>query len=332
LLNEVAGKRDGPLSELKPTRDGFGDGLVALGEQNQDVVVLSADLSDSVRADWFKKRFPERFFSFGIAEANMVTAGAGFALSGKIPFACTYAVFASGRAWEPIRNVVCYSNANVKIAASHAGLTVGPDGATHQGLEDIALMRTLPGMTVIVPCDYHEAKKATMAAAAINGPVYLRFSRDKSPVLTTPETPFELGKALVLREGRDLTFIACGILVAEAMRAAEDLARDGIEARVINMHTIKPLDTEAIARAARETGVIVTAEEHQLAGGLGSAVTEVTAALAPVPVERVGVKDQFGESGEPSELLALHGLTAKDMVAAARRALARRASPSCKNF
>lgn len=312
------------FNEWKLARDGFGEGMIELGQENPQVVVLGADLSDSTRALWFQQKFPERFFSFGIAEQNMLTAAAGLALGGKVPFVCTYGVFLAGRSWDQIRTTICYSNLNVKMGGAHGGISVGPDGATHQALEDCALMRVLPNMTLVVPCDYHETKKATLAIGRMHGPAYVRFGREKTPVLTTPDTPFELGKAAVFREGGDVSLIANGYMVSQALMAAEELAKEGVSARVINLHTLKPLDREAIVRAARETGAIVTAEEHQLIGGLGAAVAEVTASECPVPLEMVGVEDTFGESGSPGELLEAYGLTANHVAAAARRVLARK--------
>jgi transketolase len=312
------------FSEWKLARDGFGEGLIELGKEDPRVVVLGADLSDSTRALWFKEKYPERFFSFGIAEQNMLGAAAGLSMGGKIPFVCTYGVFLSGRAWDQIRTTICYSNLNVKMGGAHGGISVGPDGATHQALEDCALLRVLPGMTLVVPCDYHETKKATIAIGKMYGPAYIRFGREKTPVITTPETPFELGKAVVFREGVDLTLIANGYMMSQCLLAAEELAKDGISARVINLHTLKPLDRETIVRAARETGAIVTAEEHQLIGGLGAAVAEVVAAECPVPVAMIGINDTFGESGSPEELLELHGLAAGNVAETARKLLARK--------
>lgn len=312
------------FTEWKLARDGYGEGLIELGKEDPRVVVLGADLSDSTRALWFQEKYPERFFSFGIAEQNMLGAAAGLSLAGKIPFVCTYGVFLSGRAWDQIRTTICYSRLNVKMGGAHGGISVGPDGATHQALEDCALMRVLPEMTLVVPCDYYEAKKATVAVGKMFGPAYVRFGREKTPVITAPETPFELGKAAVFRDGSDIALIANGYMVSQALLAAEELAKEGISARVINLHTLKPLDRKAIAAAARETGAIVTAEEHQVIGGLGSAVAEVVAAEHPVPMAMIGIQDTFGESGNPEELLKLHGLTAENVAATARRLLARK--------
>jgi len=307
--------------EMIPTRDGFGKGLVDLGKKNKNVVVLSADLTDSTRANWFKKQFPDRFFGMGIAEQDMVCAAAGFALMGKIPFACTFGVFASGRAWDQIRVSVAYMNLNVKIIGTHGGISVGPDGATHQALEETALMRILPNMTVVVPADAIEAKKATLESADIKGPVYIRLGRAPVPVIVAEDSFFKIGKANVIRDGRDVAIIACGQMVYEAILACDILAKDGIKARLINMHTPKPIDRTAIIKAAEETGAIVTAEEHTVLGGLGSAVAEVVVGKHPVPIKMVGVKDRFGLSGEPDELFKYFGLTAKDIAAAARAAL-----------
>ncbi|MDI6871063.1 MAG: transketolase family protein [Bacillota bacterium] len=312
------------MFEWKLSRDGFGEGMIELGQADPRVVVLGADLSDSTRALWFKEKFPDRFFSFGIAEQNMLGAAGGLSLAGKIPFVCTYGVFLSGRAWDQIRTTICYSNLNVKMGGAHGGISVGPDGATHQALEDCALIRVLPNMTLVVPCDYYETKKATIAVGKMFGPAYVRFGREKTPVITAPDTPFELGKAAVFREGSDISLIANGYMVSQCLLAADELAKEGISARVINLHTLKPLDREAIVKAAQETGAIVTAEEHQLIGGLGAAVAEVVAEECPVPMAMIGIRDQFGESGSPEELLKLHGLTAGNVAQTARKLLARK--------
>ena len=308
--------------KMVPTRDGFGHGLVDLGKINKDVVVLSADLTDSTRANWFKKEFPERFFGLGVAEQDMIGAAAGFALMGKIPFACTFGVFASGRAWDQIRVSVAYMNLNVKIVGTHGGISVGPDGATHQALEEISLMRILPNMTVIVPCDALEAKKATISAANHKGPVYIRLGRSGTPVITKEEDLFKIGKASLLKDGKDVTIFACGQMVYESLVACEILGSDGIDARLINMHTPKPIDKDCIIKAAKETGAIVTAEEHTIAGGFGSAVSEVLVEKYPVPVKFVGIRDKFGLSGEPEELFEHFGLKAKNIVRAAKDAIA----------
>jgi transketolase len=310
------------MAEMKPSRDGYGLGMVDLGAEDDRVVVLGADLTASTRANWFKDKFPERFFSTGIAEANMVNIAAGLSLIGKIPFVCTYGVFVAGRAWDQVRTTVCYANLNVKLGGAHGGISVGPDGATHQALEDIALMRCLPNMTVVVPCDAIETRKATVAIGKMHGPAYVRFGREPIPVITDEKTPFTLGKAETFRNGKDLSIIACGYMVGEALKAAETLAaEDKASARVINLHTVKPIDREAIAKAASETGAIVTAEEHQVMGGFGSAVAEVAAVECPVPMRFVGIHDRFGESGEPEELLDEFGCTARFIVQAAREVL-----------
>lgn len=303
------------------TRDGFGEALLELGRSNKDIVVLSADLTDSTRAAWFKKEFPERFFGLGVAEQDMFGAAAGFALMGKIPFACTFGVFASGRAWDQIRVSIAYMNLNVKIAGTHGGISVGPDGATHQAIEEIALMRIIPNMTVVVPCDALEAKRATIEAAGIKGPVYLRLGRSGVPVITKEEEAFKIGKANTLRDGKDLAIFACGQMVSEALSASDILAKEGIKARVINLHTPKPIDRDVIIKACLETGAIVTAEEHTVMGGFGSAIAEVVIQSCPVPMKMVGVQNRFGASGEPDELFKHFGLTADDIVKASREVL-----------
>ena len=303
------------------TRDGFGEALVELGRENKDIVALSADLTDSTRAAWFKKQFPERFFGLGVAEQDMFGTAAGFALMGKIPFACTFGVFASGRAWDQIRVSIAYMNLNVKIAGTHGGISVGPDGATHQAIEEIALMRIIPNMTVVVPCDALEAKRATIEAAHIKGPVYLRLGRSGVPMVTKQEDFFKIGKANILRDGRDLAIFACGQMVSEALSASDMLAKEDIGARVINLHTPKPIDKDAVIKAAFETGAIVTAEEHTVMGGMGSAIAEVVSQSCPVPIKMVGVQNCFGVSGEPDELFKHFGLTANDIVKAAHEVL-----------
>lgn len=305
------------MTQMKPTRDGFGEALVELGRTNKDVVVLSADLTQSTRAAWFKERYPERFFDFGVAEQDMFSTAAGFALCGKVAFACTFGIFASGRAWDQIRLSVCYMNLNVKIGGSHGGISVGPDGASHQALEEITLMRVLPNMTVIVPCDVVEAKLATLQAASYPGPVYLRLGREPFPIITDEKEPFRIGDAIVLKEGKDLTIFACGVMVHEALKAHDELKKQGVTARIINLHTIKPIDKEEIIRAAKETGAIVTAEEHTVVGGMGSAVSEVISENCPVPIRMVGIKDRFGESGEAWELMKYFGLNSDGLVKAA---------------
>ncbi|MDP2921580.1 MAG: transketolase family protein [Candidatus Omnitrophota bacterium] len=308
----------------KPTRDGFGEALVELGQKRDDIVVLSADLTESTRAAWFKEKFPERFFSMGVSEQDMMGTAAGLALSGKVAFACTFGAFAAGRAWDQIRVSLAYMKTNVKIVGTHGGISVGEDGPTHQANEEIALMRILPGMTVIVPCDALETKKATIASASHAGPVYLRLGRSGVPLITKEGDVFKIGKANLLKDGKDITIIACGIEVYEALRAAEALEKENISARVINLHTIKPIDKEIIIKAAKETGAIVTAEEHTVMAGMGSAVSEVVSQNSPVPMEFIGVKDRFGESGDPKELFKLFGLTADDIVKATKRVIARK--------
>ncbi|HEU4725984.1 MAG TPA: transketolase C-terminal domain-containing protein, partial [Candidatus Eisenbacteria bacterium] len=307
--------------EMKKTREGFGHGLVQLGETNPNIVVLVGDLSGSTNVNFFAERFPERFVQVGIAEQNMMCVAAGLAAVGKIPFLATYGAFASCRAADQIRVTVAYTDLPVKIGGAHGGISVGPDGATHQAMEEIAIIRSIPNMRMVVPCDYWETKKATLAIASDPHPYYLRFGRESVPVVTTPDTPFVIGKANVMREGKDLAIIACGVMVYEALVAAEQLAARGVQARVLNVHTLKPLDEEAIARAARECGAIVTAEEHQIHGGLGSAVAEVVVATHPVPMELVAVRDRFGRSGKPDELMAAFGIKSPDIVKAADRAL-----------
>ncbi|MCR4402079.1 MAG: transketolase family protein [Firmicutes bacterium] len=307
------------------TRAAYGKALVKLGEVNPDVVVLDADLAKSTKTDEFAARFPGRFFDMGIAEADMMGTAAGLAAAGKIPFASTFAVFAAGRAFDQVRQVIGYTGLNVKICATHGGITVGEDGASHQSVEDIALMRAIPGMTVIVPADAVETEKAVFAAARHKGPVYIRLGRSGVPVIFDEGYSFEIGRAAVLREGGDVTFIACGALVSSCLEAASRLATEsGVSARVLNMATIKPADCDAVIAAARDTGAIVTAEEHSVIGGLGSAVCEITAEGCPVPVERVGIRDVFGQSGTAEELLEAYGLLAEDIVKAALRAIQRK--------
>lgn len=295
--------------EMIPTRHGYGDGLVELGRINKNVVVMGADLTSSLCTDRFYREFPDRFVQTGIAEQDMMGIAAGLSLSGKIPFVSTYGVFCTGRAWDQIRTTVAYAKLNVKLGSGHGGISVGPDGATHQALEDIAITRTIPNMTVISPADYQETLKATIASAEINGPVVIRFGREKVPSITTSETPFQIGKAEIYRDGTDVSIIACGVMVYEALVAAQKLADEGISAQVINSHTIKPIDKDTIISAAAKTGAVVTAEEHQIMGGFGSAVSEVLSLNCPVPMRMVGIKDSFGQSGSPSELMNAYGLT-----------------------
>ncbi len=306
-----------PVLGKKDTRSGFGDGLFELGQTNPNVVALCADLTGSLKMNAFQDAFPDRFFQVGIAEANMMGLAAGMTIGGKIPFTGTFANFSTGRVYDQIRQSIAYSEKNVKICASHAGLTLGEDGATHQILEDIGLMQMLPNMTVINPCDYNQTKAATIAIADHHGPVYLRFGRPKVPIFVPEDMPFEIGKGILLNEGSDVTIIATGHLVWKSLEAAKELEDKGISAEVINIHTIKPLDEDIILRSASKTGAVVTAEEHQIRGGLGSAVAQVLAEHKPTPMRFVGVNDQFGESGKPDELLDKYGCGVKDVVQAA---------------
>lgn len=318
--------------EQKPTRDGYGTGLVAAGEANANVVALCADLTESTRTEAFAKKWPERFVEMGVAEQNMASVAAGLAVTHKIPFIASYATFSPGRNWEQIRTTIAYNDANVKIAGHHAGISVGPDGATHQATEDIAIMRAMPNMRVFVPCDAIEAEKATLAAAQIVGPVYLRFQREKTPVITTAETPFVPGKAQVFWQpaGRgaaakaDVVIIATGAIVYNALVAARDLEKEKISAVVLNVSTIKPLDERAIVDLAKKTGAVVTAEEHQVAGGLGGAVAETLARLAPTPIEFIGMQNTFGESGAPSELITKYGMDAAAIKHAVKKVVKRK--------
>lgn len=306
------------------TRESYGNALANLGEK-YDIVVLDADLSKSTKTDTFKKSFPDRFINMGIAEQNMMSTAAGLASCGKVVFASSFAMFAAGRAFEQIRNSICYPNLNVKIGATHAGISVGEDGATHQCLEDIGIMRTIPNMVVINPADDVEARAAVEAAIKHNGPVYLRFGRLAVPVLyDEADYKFEIGKGVLLKEGTDVTIVATGLMVEMALNASEALKAEGINARVINIHTIKPIDREILVKAAKETGAVVTCEEHNIIGGLGSAVAEVLCEEAPVPMERIGVKDEFGKSGIPSELFKDYGLTSEDIVAAVKKVISKK--------
>jgi len=306
------------------TREAYGEILKELGKKHQDIVVLDADLSKSTKTAVFAKAFPERFFNVGIAEQNLMGVGAGLAAAGKIPFVSTFAMFAAGRAFEQVRNSICYPKLNVKIAATHAGLTVGEDGASHQAIEDISLMRSIPNMTVIVPADAEETRKAITFAAEYHGPVYIRLGRMSVPDLFTADYKFEHGKAVQLVDGRDATIMATGIMTAPAKVAAEMLGKEGISVRVLNFHTIKPIDKDAICKAAEDTGAIITCEEHSIIGGLGSAVAEVLVENNPVPMERVGVMDTFGESGTPEALLVKYHLTAEDIILAVRKVISRK--------
>ncbi len=308
----------------KDTRSGFGEGLLSIGRECEEVVALAADLKGSVKMDGFAKEFPDRFFQCGIAEANMINVAAGLSLNGKIPFVGTFAAFAAGRVYDQVRMAVAYSETNVKIAASHAGITLGEDGATHQILEDIGLMRMLPGMTVIVPCDFNQTKNATIAAAKWNGPVYLRFGRPSVPNFTPENEVFEIGKAYKLNDGKDVTVIATGHLVWEALLAAEELEKEGVTADVINLATIKPLDRETILESVKKTGCVVTAEEHFIFGGMGEMIAGLLASCNTAPLEMVAINDRFGQSGTPAELMKAYGLDAEHIAAAARRAISRK--------
>jgi transketolase len=312
------------FTEKKDTRSGFGAGLHELGKTNANVVALCADLTGSLKMDAFKKDFPERFFQIGIAEANMIGIASGLSIGGKIPFTGTFANFSTGRVYDQIRQSIAYSDKNVKICASHAGLTLGEDGATHQILEDVGMMRMLPGMTVIVPCDYNQTKAATIALGSHVGPAYLRFGRPVWPIFTAADRPFTIGKADVMVEGSDVTIIANGHLVWLALEAEEKLSEKGIKVEVINMHTVKPLDAEAIINSARKTRCVVTCEEHQINGGLGDAVAQTLARHLPTPIEMVAVNDSFGESGKPTDLLKKYGLSTENIVKAVEKAMARK--------
>lgn len=304
------------------TREAYGKALAKIGEENSRIVVLDADLSKSTKTADFKKVCPERFINMGIAEANMMTVAAGMATCGKIPFVSTFAIFAAGRAFEQIRNSICYPKLNVKVCATHAGITVGEDGASHQSVEDLSLMRSIPNMVVISPSDDIETEETIKAIAAYDGPCYVRLGRSGvNTINNNPEYKFQIGKGVTLRQGKEATIVATGIMVEAALEAYNVLAEEGIKVRVINIHTIKPIDEELIVKAARDTGVIITAEEHSIIGGLGSAVCEVVSENHPVPVIRVGIKDTFGESGKPNELLKAYGLTAEDLVKAVKKGL-----------
>ncbi|RJQ29033.1 transketolase family protein [Candidatus Parcubacteria bacterium] len=310
----------------KPTRDGYGDGLVLAGEADPNVVVLCADLTESTRCEAFAKKFPSRFFELGVAEQNLATIAAGLGVSGKIPFISSYATFSPGRNWEQIRTTISYNDSNVKIAGHHAGVSTGADGATHQAIEDIATMRVMPNMKVIVPCDAIEGRKATVAAAQTWGPIYLRFAREKSPVITTETTPFVPGRAEIFWESSrpQVALIACGSLVYQALLAARELEKEKIGVIVVNNHTIKPLDEESLLGVARKAGAIVTVEEHQVLGGLGGSVAELLACHHPVPMEFIGMQDTFGESGAPQQLIEKYGMGKSSILKAARKAIRRK--------
>ncbi|MFH1282568.1 MAG: transketolase C-terminal domain-containing protein [bacterium] len=308
------------------SRFGYGEALVELGDSNDRVVAVGVDVTGSTGVNLFADKFPGRFIQLGIAEQNALTVSSGLALSGLVPFVCGYSAFILGRAWDQIRNSVCYPDLNVKIAGSHSGVTVGPDGATHQAIEEISLLRVLPNMKIIVPCDYEEAKQATHAMAAIQGPVFIRLCRVAMPIITSPNDKFEFGKARVLSSGNDVAIIACGNMVYESLVSGEMLAKEGIQASVINVHTIKPLDEETIVQTVRRCGCAVTAEEHQIAGGLGGTISELLAKKYPVPMEMIGINDVFGESGEPEELLKHFSLKAEDICVGVRNVLKRKKS------
>lgn len=310
------------MNDLKGCRDGFGETLVQLGEENPNIVALTADLAESTRVLDFSQKFPDRFFDVGVAEQNMMGLAAGLALGGKIPFIASYAVFSPGRSWDQFRVSVCYSNTNVKVIGAHAGISVGADGATHQALEDLAITRVLPNLVVMTPCDYEETKKMVRAAAAWPGPVYIRFGREKTPAFTTVETLFTIGKANLLRSGTDVTIFACGPLVHTALQAAEDLK--DISCEVINIHTLKPLDAAAVMLSARKTNAVVTVEEHQIIGGLHGAIAECLAQNYPVPIEPVGMPNMFGESGTPEELLEKYGMSVSSIKSAVEKVLKRK--------
>ena len=312
--------------EKRPIRDGYGEGIVLAGDTDPNVVALCADLVESTRTEAFSKKFPDRFFEMGVAEQNMATVAAGLGVSGKVPFVASYATFSPGRNWEQIRTTIAYNNANVKIAGHHAGISVGPDGATHQATEDIAIMRAMPNMRVIVPCDAVEARKATMASAMIVGPVYLRFQREGTPVMTTEETPFIPGKAEVFWQSKkpDVLIIGCGAVVYSALMAARALEEEKIGSVVLNCHTLKPLDEKKIAELAKKAGAVVTVEEHQISGGLGGAVAEALARNGPVPMEFIGLQNTFGESGDPDALIEKYGMDEKNIIRAAKKAIRRK--------
>jgi transketolase len=318
-----------PLEDPKtikqvPTRNGFGEGLIEAGKADKNVVAICADLSESTRMLGFKEACPDQYIEIGVAEQMLVALAGGLASTGKIPWIASYAMFNPGRSWEQVRTIMALNETNVKIAGAHAGVSVGPDGATHQAIEDIAIMRVIPHMTVVVPCDSVQTKKATLALTKMRGPVYLRFAREKSPVVTTEQTPFEIGKAQILRDGKDVAIVVCGILVYNALIAAQELAAEGIDCMVVNNHTVKPMDEAAVVAAAERCGTVVTVEEHQVHAGMGSRVAEILAQKHPVPVEFVGVHDQFGQSGDPAELIEHYGMGTTAIKEAARRAVKRK--------
>ena len=310
--------------EQVPTRNGYGEALVELGAKDPNVVVLTGDLSDSTRVAEFQKKYPERFFEVGVAEQNMMGIAAGLGLAGKVAFVSSYATFSPGRSWDQLRVSVAYSQSNVKVAGAHTGVSVGPDGATHQALEDIAITRVLPGLTVVVPCDYVQTRQTTLAAAEMPIPFYFRFTREKSPVMTLPETQFQIGKAQLFRDGTDVAIIGCGPVIYNALLAARTLAEEGINVLVLNNHTIKPMDERAVVAAAQKCGAVVTLEEHQVMGGMGSAVAEVLAKNFPVPMEMLGMQDSFGQSGEPNELIDYYGMGASSVIDAVKKVMQRK--------
>jgi transketolase len=307
-----------------PTRNGYGTGVVLTAKKDKNIVVLCADLSESTRNLDFKKTFPERFVQMGVSEQSLVAIAAGMAVSGKVPFVASYAMFCPGRAWEQVRTNCALNQTNVKIVGAHAGVSVGPDGATHQAIEDIAITRVIPGMTVLAPCDVIETEKVTLAAAVWNGPVYFRFAREKTPVFTTAQTPFVIGKATTFRFGKDVVIFGCGPVLHNALLAANQLSKKGIECMVVNLASVKPMDTKAVIAAAKRCGAVVTIEEHQRQGGMGSRVAEILAEAHPVPIEFLGVDDRFGESGEPNELVEYFGMGVKDVVRAVGRVFKRK--------
>ena len=312
--------------ETAPTRDGYGTGLVLAGENDKNVVALCADLTESTRTEAFAKKFPDRYFEIGVAEQNMATVAAGLGVTGKIPFIASYATFSPGRSWEQIRTTIAYNDANAKIAGHHAGISVGPDGATHQATEDVAIMRAMPNMKVFVPCDSVEGEKATLAAAQLWGPVYLRFQREKTPIMTTKDTPYAPGKGLVMWQSKkpEVLIIGMGAILYNGLLAARDLEKEKIGSIVLNIHTVKPLDEKKIAELAKKAGAVISIEEHQVQGGLGGAVAETLARYCPVPMEFIGMQDTFGESGAPAELIEKFKMTSDDIVAAAKKAIKRK--------
>ena len=320
-LNPKIGQED---IEQFPTRNGYGEGLLELATKDERIVVLTADLAESTRVLEFSKKFPERFIECGVAEQNMMGVAAGLALAGKVPFVSSYAVFSPGRSWDQLRVSVCYSEANVKVAGAHTGISVGPDGATHQALEDIAITRVLPNLTVVVPCDSIQARKATIALGQMQGPAYFRLGRDKTAVMTTEETEFIVGKAQVFKEGNDVVIIGSGPVLYNGLLAALELEKEGVSVMVVNNHTVKPIDIETIVASAKHCGAVVTLEEHQVMGGAGSAVCEVLTQHYPVPVQMVGVQDHFGESGEPTELIEKYGMGKDAIINAVRKVIARK--------